>query len=151
MAHPVSPRQPRLNRLPPLDRQLVAQQQASSFDRRDRPNNRTSANRFRTARYTNDQSKRPSSTDSKIAEPSEADAPEGHGRVCEPYGPKTRYSVDVRLAFLRRVCRLWEPKREAADFRGAGQVRCVPAEGLCQAPGERLLRITLTAIAFRGI
>ena len=45
----------------------------------------TSANRFRTTRYTNDQSKQPSLDHDKSAKPCEPDAPESHGRVCEPY------------------------------------------------------------------
>src|SRR6266540_2055626 len=57
-----------------------------SFERRGRPSSHTSANRFRTTRYTNDQSKQPSLDHDKKDEPSEPDARESRGRVCEPYG-----------------------------------------------------------------
>jgi hypothetical protein len=45
---------------------------SSSFERRGRASSQTSANRFRTARYANDQSKQPSlDHDSKSADPSQ--------------------------------------------------------------------------------
>jgi TfoX N-terminal domain len=44
---------------------------SSSFERRGRPSSHTSANRLRTTRYTNDQSKQPSLDHGKSAEPSE--------------------------------------------------------------------------------
>jgi hypothetical protein len=59
---------------------------SSSFERRDRPSSHTSANKFRTTRYTNDQSKQPSLDHSESDEPSEPDARKSRGRVCEPYG-----------------------------------------------------------------
>src|SRR6266545_6122228 len=59
---------------------------SNSFDRRDCPNSHTSANRFRTTRYTNDQSNQPSLGQDQSAEPTELDALESRGRVCEPYG-----------------------------------------------------------------
>src|SRR5207247_6347594 len=58
---------------------------SSSFERRGRANKHTSANRFRTTRYANDQSNQPSLDQDKSAEPTELDAPESLGRVCEPY------------------------------------------------------------------
>ena len=48
---------------------------STSFERRGRASSHTSANRFRTTRYTNDQSKQPSLDHGKRAEPSEPDAP----------------------------------------------------------------------------
>ena len=59
---------------------------SASFERRGRPSSHTSANRFRATRYTNDQSSSPPSTTTKNTEPSELDARESRGRVCEPYG-----------------------------------------------------------------
>jgi hypothetical protein len=59
---------------------------SNSFAPRGRPNSQTSANRFRTTRYTIDQSKQPSLNDDQSAEPSESNAAESRGRVCEPYG-----------------------------------------------------------------
>src|SRR6266542_2294591 len=46
---------------------------SNSFERRGRPSSHTSANRFRTARYANDQSNQPSLDHGKSAEPSEPD------------------------------------------------------------------------------
>ncbi len=53
----------------------------AAFERRGRPNSHTSANRFRTTRYTNDQSKQPSLDHGNRDEPSEPDARESRGRV----------------------------------------------------------------------
>jgi hypothetical protein len=47
---------------------------SSSFERRGRASSHTNAKRFRTTRYTNDQSKRPSLDHGKSAEPSEPNA-----------------------------------------------------------------------------
>src|SRR6266545_852621 len=57
---------------------------SNSFERRGRASNHTSANRFRTTRYTNDQSKQPSLDHDKSGEPNGPDAPTSRGRVCEP-------------------------------------------------------------------
>ncbi len=59
---------------------------SNSFERRGRPSSHTSANRFRTTRYTNDQSKQPSLDHGRSTEANARDAPESRGRVCEPYG-----------------------------------------------------------------
>jgi hypothetical protein len=59
---------------------------SNSFERRGRPSSHTSANRFRTTRYTNDQSKQPSLDHDKSDEPSGPVPPTSRGRVCEPYG-----------------------------------------------------------------
>src|SRR5216683_3854714 len=59
---------------------------SNSFERRGRPSSHTSANRFRTTRYTNDQSKQPSLDHGTSAEASEPNASKRRGRVCEPYG-----------------------------------------------------------------
>jgi hypothetical protein len=67
---------------------------SSSFERRGRASSHSSANRFRTTRYTNDQSKQPSLDHGKSAEPSEPNALESRERVCEPYA----LSVLVALA-----------------------------------------------------
>jgi hypothetical protein len=65
---------------------------SNSFERRGRASNHTSANRFRTTRYTNDQSKQPSLNHDKSSEPNGPDAPTSRGRVCEPYGIPTIFS-----------------------------------------------------------
>src|SRR5438046_1833967 len=57
---------------------------SNSFERRGRPSSHTSANTFRTTRYTNDQSKQPSVEHGKRDEPSEPAAPESDGREYEP-------------------------------------------------------------------
>jgi hypothetical protein len=59
---------------------------STSFERRDRPSGHTSANRVRATRYTSDQSKQPSLDHRKRDEPSEPDARERRGGVCEPTG-----------------------------------------------------------------
>jgi hypothetical protein len=64
-----------------------------SFERRDRPSSHTSANRFRTTRSTNDQSKQPSLDHDKSDEPSEPDAQESRGGVCDPYACLPRFGV----------------------------------------------------------
>jgi hypothetical protein len=56
------------------------------LERRGRPSSHTSAKRFRTTRYTNDQSTQSSHDRRRRAEPTEPHAPERPGRVCEPYG-----------------------------------------------------------------
>jgi hypothetical protein len=58
---------------------------SNSFERRGRASNHTSANRFRTTRYTNDQSKQPSLDHDRSGEPNGPDAPTSRGRVCEAY------------------------------------------------------------------
>jgi hypothetical protein len=67
---------------------------SSSFEPRCRPSSHTSANRFRTTRYASDQSNQPSLDHDKSAEPTELDAPESRGRVCEPYAPEQREAHD---------------------------------------------------------
>jgi hypothetical protein len=59
---------------------------SSSFERRGRASNQTSASTFRTARYANDQSKQPSRPDSKSAEPRWSGRGRTAGRVCDPTG-----------------------------------------------------------------
>ncbi len=56
------------------------------------------ANRFRTTRYANDQSNQPSLDHDKSAEPTELDAPESLGRVCEPYALVVDRAVVAALA-----------------------------------------------------
>jgi hypothetical protein len=63
---------------------------SNSFERRGRASNHTSANRFRTTRYTNDQSKQPSPDHDKSGEPNGPDAATSRGRVCEPYALRKR-------------------------------------------------------------
>jgi hypothetical protein len=58
---PISPRRLRLPSLPTEHREFVTSTRiSSSFERRGRASSQTSANRFRTPRYVNDQSKQPS-------------------------------------------------------------------------------------------
>ena len=73
-----------------------------------------SANRFRTTRYTNDQSNEPSLDDGTSAEPNESDAFRSRGRLCEPYELESKQlnrvsehqrSLLVRLKAQRRT---WE-------------------------------------------
>ncbi len=83
----ISPRQPRPSRLTPQNSQLVAKRKKLQLLRPTHcPNSHTSANRFRTTRYTNDLTNQPSLDHDKSAEPTELDARESRGRVCEPYG-----------------------------------------------------------------
>jgi hypothetical protein len=80
----ISTRQPRPSRLTPQNSQLVAQHKDLQFLRATRrPNKNTSANRLRTARYSNDQSKQPSLHD-REGRTYRSRGP-GRGRVCEPY------------------------------------------------------------------
>jgi hypothetical protein len=46
---------------------MAEDEDLNSFDRRGRPSSHTSANRFRTTRYTNDQSKQPPSTTARAS------------------------------------------------------------------------------------
>ena len=83
----ISPRQFRLRRRAAEDCQLMAQDEDLELLRAMRPpSSHTKANRFRTTRYTSDQSKAASLVHDASAEPSELDAPTNPGRVCEPYG-----------------------------------------------------------------
>src|SRR6266511_1999194 len=74
---------------------------SSSFEPRGRPSSHTSANRFRTTRYTSDQSNQPSLDHDKSAEPTELDAPESRGRVCEPYASQRAHEW-IHEPFTRR-------------------------------------------------
>ena len=58
---------------------------SNSFERHGRPNSHTSANRFRTTRYINDQSKRPSLDHGKAPNLATSTLRESRGRVREPY------------------------------------------------------------------
>ena len=83
---PISRCQPRLSSPP---RSIASSWRntriSSSFERRGRASSQTSANRFRTARYANDQTKQPSLDDDSNAEPSHIDLAGEPGRVYEPY------------------------------------------------------------------
>jgi hypothetical protein len=86
---------------------------STSFERRGRPSSQTSANRFRTTRYTNDQSKTalPRSTTARETNLASRTLRRAAGRVCEPYAlalmdvslmtPMTSAATGLRL-FKRR-------------------------------------------------
>src|SRR6266540_1263448 len=87
------------------------------------------ANRFRTTRYTNDQSNQPSLDHNKSAEPTELDTRERDERICEPYGP---------AAGLLSLC-----TEERGDLRprsGTGVARATPGPRRRRARRPRVRR-----------
>src|SRR6266511_1907314 len=78
---------------------------SKSFERRGLPRSHTSANRFRTTRYANDQSKQPSPDYGKSAEPSEPDNPrEDADEFANPTG------------LNRRICEAVNRDKEAEGW-----------------------------------
>src|SRR6266508_3368466 len=78
---------------------------SKSFERGDLPSSHTSANRFRTTRYANDQSKQPSPDYGKSAEPSEPDNPrEDADEFANPTG------------LNRRICEAVNRDKEAEGW-----------------------------------
>src|SRR6266545_2368532 len=72
--------------LPTEDRQLMAEDENLQLLRATRPpQSHTSANRFRTTRYINDQSKQPSLDHDRAPNLASPARQESRGRVCEPY------------------------------------------------------------------
>jgi hypothetical protein len=67
---------------------------SNSFERRGRPSSQSKANRFRTTRYTNDQSKQPPSITARAPKLASLTTRGSHVRVCDP----TRAFPSDRLA-----------------------------------------------------